>query len=121
MQLGNVPSPEKLAAYSRATSSTKHHIQFSPGSIDCITGCLVALKCLVACLFFDESQQPTCPHSRHSRKCTHVSPIFRHSSQPFVCGRTSLMWLMCEQPLLMTWPPAPVLAGCWHEISAVAA
>src|SRR2546430_15740722 len=36
----------------------------------------------VACLFFDSSQQPTCPQVRHSRRCTQVSPILRHSSQP---------------------------------------
>ena len=30
-----------------------------------MSGCLLRWKCLVACLFFDESQQPTWPHSRH--------------------------------------------------------
>ena len=30
----------------------------------------------------DESQQPTCPQSRHSRRCTQVPPSRRHSSQP---------------------------------------
>jgi hypothetical protein len=39
-------------------------------------------------LFFDESQHPTCPHERHIRKWTHVSPDFKHSSQPFVFGFT---------------------------------
>jgi hypothetical protein len=33
-------------------------------------------------LFFDESQQRTPPHVMHVRRCTHVSPIFRQSSQP---------------------------------------
>src|SRR5665213_3631937 len=47
-----------------------------------MTGCFVAWKCLVACLFLDESQQPTCPQFRHSRRCTQVSPISRHSLQP---------------------------------------
>src|SRR6185312_8613527 len=47
-----------------------------------MTGCFVAWKCLVACLFLDESQQPTWPQSRHSRRCTQVSPISRHSLQP---------------------------------------
>ena len=27
-------------------------------------------KCLVACLFFDESQQPTWPHTRHDARGT---------------------------------------------------
>jgi hypothetical protein len=52
-------------------------------------GCRVALKCLVACLFLLESQQPTCPQLRHSRKCTHVSPVRRQSSQPGALGVTS--------------------------------
>ena len=52
-------------------------------------GCCVLWKCLVACLFFDESQQPTWPQVRQSRKWTQVSPIFRHSSQPWVFGLTS--------------------------------
>src|ERR1700733_15071639 len=47
-----------------------------------MTGCLVAWKCFVACLFLDESQQPTWPQFRHSRRCTQVSPISRHSLQP---------------------------------------
>src|SRR5665213_4041437 len=47
-----------------------------------MTGCFVAWKCLVACLFLDESQQPTCPQFRHSRRCTQVSPSSRHSLQP---------------------------------------
>jgi hypothetical protein len=52
-------------------------------------GCRVALKCFVACLFLLESQQPTCPQLRHSRKCTHVSPVRKQSSQPGALGVTS--------------------------------
>src|SRR5579864_9677799 len=58
-------------------------------------GCLVWWKCFVACLFFESSQQPTWPHVRHSRRCTHVSPIARHSSQPVLFGssvRTKFRW-----------------------------
>src|SRR4051812_18457476 len=51
-------------------------------------GCRVEWKCFVACLFFESSQQPTCPHSRQSRRCTQVSPVLRHSSQPSVFGRS---------------------------------
>src|SRR5689334_20748550 len=58
-------------------------------------GCRVAWKCFVACLFFDESQHPTCPHSRHIRRCTHRSPIWRHSSHPFVLGFTLWIWSRC--------------------------
>src|SRR6266849_3703024 len=55
-------------------------------------GWTVAWKCLVACLFLDESQQPTCPHSRQRRRWTHVSPILKQSSQPFALGVTSRIW-----------------------------
>ncbi len=58
-------------------------------------GWLVAWKCLVACLFFEESQQPTCPHSRQRRKCTQVSPVFKQSSHPFALGLTWCMWSRC--------------------------
>src|SRR5262249_31714158 len=82
---------------SMMTWSTKHQAQASPGSIERMIGCLVAWKCLVACLFFDESQQPTWPHERHMRRCTHESPVLRHSSQPRVCGLTSWIWSWCVQ------------------------
>src|SRR5438874_1649729 len=58
-------------------------------------GWFVAWKCLVACLFLEESQQPTCPHSRQRRRCTHVSPVFKQSSQPFALGVTCRIWLRC--------------------------
>src|SRR4029077_7198512 len=64
-------------------------------------GCLTWWKCLVACLFFEESQQPTCPHSRHSRRCTQVSPISRHSLQPLPLGVTFLISFWCVQVLAM--------------------
>src|SRR5262249_35074218 len=60
-------------------------------------GCRVALKCFVACLFLLESQQPTCPQLRQSRKCTHVSPVCKHSSQPCELGATSRIWPRCVQ------------------------
>src|SRR5438477_8760722 len=63
--------------------------------MDCMIGWLVEWKCLVACLFFDWSQQPTWPHDEHIRRCTQVSPIFKHSSQPLVLGLTSLIWSRC--------------------------
>ncbi len=62
-------------------------------------GCFVALKCFVACVFFDESQQPTCPQLRHMRSFTHGSPVLRHSSQPFVLGLTSLRSLRWVQAM----------------------
>src|SRR5437667_347963 len=52
-------------------------------------GCFVSRKCLVACLFFESSQQPTCPHERHNRRCTHSSPVLRQSSQPSAPGITA--------------------------------
>src|SRR4030081_768910 len=57
----------------------------------------VARKCFVACLFFDESQHPTWPQTSHSRRCTQVSPIFRHSSHPFECGRGFRISSRCVQ------------------------
>jgi len=57
----------------------------------------VAWKCLVACLFLDESQHPTCPHDRQSRRCTQVSPVLRHSSQPFLAVCFILIWSRCVQ------------------------
>ena len=36
------------------------------------------------CLFLELSHQPSCPHDKHNLKYIQVSPIFSHSSQPFV-------------------------------------
>src|SRR5712692_4441468 len=55
-------------------------------------GWLVAWKCLVAYLFFESSQQPTCPQVRQRRRCTQVSPVFRQSSHPLALGVTSCIW-----------------------------
>ena len=59
----------------------------------------VAWKCAVACRFGELSQQPTSPQIMHSRRCTHLEPIFRHSEQPSVLdGVTSIsIWSRCEQ------------------------
>src|SRR5437899_11060359 len=55
-------------------------------------------KCLVACLFGELSQQPTCPHVRHRRRCTQLLPMARHSSHPSgVRGFTSRIWSRCLQ------------------------
>src|SRR6266851_1506857 len=55
-------------------------------------GWLVAWKCLVACVFFESSQQPTCPQVRQRRRCTQLSPIFKQSSHPLALGVTSRIW-----------------------------
>src|SRR5690606_32362235 len=58
-----------------------------------MTGWPVAWKCFVACLFFDESQQPTWPQVLHIRRLTQLSPDCRHSSHPSgVPGSTSRIW-----------------------------
>src|SRR5690349_14270892 len=62
-----------------------------------MTGWPLAWKCFVACLFLDESQQPTWPHVRQSRSCTHRSPVARQSSQPFELGVTGRICLICGQ------------------------
>src|SRR5258706_4547038 len=67
-------------------------------------GCLVLWKCFVACRLIESSQQPTCPHSRQSRRCTHSSPLERHSSHPSgvlgwtsrTCARCLHCWAMPE-------------------------
>lgn len=87
----------------------KHHFQFSPGSYDLMTGCPLEWKCFVPCLLIDWSQHPTWPQLKHRRRCTHVDPICKHSSQPSgVLGLTFLttwsrwtqdgplsFWFMC--------------------------
>jgi len=50
-----------------------------------------SLKMLRGVFVLEESQQPTWPQLKHSRKCTQLSPIFRHSSQPLVFGLTRLI------------------------------
>src|SRR5262249_22039319 len=60
-------------------------------------GCRVLWKCLVACLFFELSQQPTWPQVMHSRRWTHRSPIFRQSPQPVELGLTVRIWSTCGQ------------------------
>src|SRR5438876_402265 len=62
-----------------------------------MTGWPLAWKCFVACLFLEESQQPTWPHVRQSRRCTHRSPVARHSSQPSELGVTGRICLTCGQ------------------------
>ena len=71
---------------SSSTSSMKHQLQSSPRSREVMIGWRVAWKCLVACLFLELSQQPTWPQVRHRRRCTQVSPMARHSSQPSPLG-----------------------------------
>jgi len=44
------------------------HFQDSPGSSEAMIGCFRRMESLVACLFFESSQHPTWPHSRHTRK-----------------------------------------------------
>src|SRR5262245_11902163 len=62
----------------------------------------VAWKCFVACLFLEESQQPTWPHVRQRRSCTQSSPLARHSSHPVELGVTGRICLTCGQLLAMT-------------------
>src|SRR5437879_12536303 len=64
-------------------------------------GCLVLWKCFVACLFFEESQHPTCPHSMHSRRCTQVSPIFTQSWQTCTSVLLNLISFQCAQRVVM--------------------
>src|SRR4051794_2478130 len=47
-----------------------------------MSGCAAERACAVACRLGDESQQPTWPHSRQIRRCSHLPPVRRQSSQP---------------------------------------
>src|SRR5471030_131273 len=65
------------------------------------SGCFTAWKCLVACLFLEESQHPTYPHVRQSRRWTQVSPVLRQSSQPFLFVCLILIWSRWRQVSLI--------------------
>ncbi len=54
------------------------------GSKERTTGWPIAWACARAWRFGDESQQPTCPQVKQSRRCSQGEPVRRHSSQP--CG-----------------------------------
>jgi hypothetical protein len=81
-----------------STSSTKHQLQSSPGSNEETIGCAKRPACLRAWRFFESSQHPMWPQVRHSRKCTHVSPVARHSTQPSPEGVTCLTLSRCVHP-----------------------
>src|SRR2546425_12442547 len=55
-------------------------------------GCLLRWKCLVACLFLEESQQPTWPQDMHRRRWTQVSPILMQSSQTVLSVVLIAIW-----------------------------
>src|SRR5258708_8996039 len=90
-----------------------------------MTGWPLAWKCFVACLFLDESQQPTCPHVRQSRRCTQRSPVARHSSQPSelgVTGRICSTWGQVCWVMAVLLPPfgiSPVLPPTSHPEPAI--
>src|ERR1700710_2471663 len=55
-------------------------------------GCPIDLKCAVACLPSELSQQPTWPQVWHIRRCTQRIPNCRHSSQPSTSSGSSRYW-----------------------------
>src|SRR6185312_2346733 len=55
-------------------------------------GCPIDLKCAVACLPSELSQQPMWPQVWHIRRCTHLIPSSRHSSQPATSSGSSRYW-----------------------------
>ena len=87
-----------------------------------------AAACLLACRCGEESQQPTWPQVRHSRRCTQTVPMARQSSQPSVvlgagsggssatCGhsvtRSSSIALTREPTPAPSAAPAPVREPC---------
>src|SRR5262249_29158209 len=79
-----------------------------PGSADAITGCDVAFACLVAWRFGELSQQSVPPHVWQVRRCTHVPPIFTHSSQTrFFACLTDVTASMCAHAPPSLIAPAP--------------
>jgi monovalent cation/hydrogen antiporter len=78
-----------------------------------MTGWPVVRKCAVACRYGLESQQPTVPQVRHSRRCDQTRrPSARHSPQPSgVIGEGSLgpSRTTCSQPRLTP----SILAGVY--------
>ena len=54
-----------------SSSSSKHQDQTSPGSSERMIGWPLACACAVAWRFGESSQQPTFPHSRQIRRCSH--------------------------------------------------
>src|SRR5215468_4919246 len=77
------------------------------------SGCPTARKCRVACLFFDESQQPTCPQLRHNRRCTQVSPILTQSSQTPLSVVVILICFVCLQAFTTLPPRLESCRFCW--------
>ena len=55
----------------------------------------------------EESQHPMWPQVRHSLRCTQVSRICRHSSQPSAEGDTSFIWSRCVQLCIAISPSCP--------------
>ncbi len=83
-------------------------------------GCPVAWKCLVACRLGELSQQPTCPHSTHSRSSTQVPPVARQSWHPGWFALVIRIWSRWVQSSAMggaprgmrvVTSPAPTAAG----------
>ena len=62
----------------------KQYDQSSPRSIEVMIGCVLSRACWEAWRLGEESQQPTLPQLRQTRRCTHWAPIARQSSQPSV-------------------------------------
>ena len=89
----SVPPAARTRPRPRSTSTSP-----SPGSSDRISGWVVARKCAVACLFGESSQQPTCPHTRHIRRCTQREPSRRSRGRRRPRRRpTSPSWSRCVQ------------------------
>src|SRR5689334_14733820 len=76
-----------------------------------INGWCDDLKCFVACLFFEESQQPTCPQERQSRRWIQVSPNFTQSSQTCFSVVRNLIWSVCLQFMAFSSGPQFLLGG----------
>src|SRR5580658_10564283 len=90
-----------------ANESTYHQIQRPPGSIERISGYPIRWKCFLACLFLDESQQPTCPQERHIRKWSQLSPTLMQSSQTCSSVLVILISVKCVHAAFDITAPRP--------------
>src|SRR5437016_479440 len=79
-------------------------------------GWLLARECLDAWRFGEESQHPTFPQLRQTRRCTQLAPTARHSSQPSTrSGLATAIVSRCVQIAIRSPLSAGALGGARVE------
>ena len=87
--------PDRLGPPRRSRLALAGRVAPKPAAVQLESASCLRQRC------GEESQQPTCPQVRHRRKCTHLEPILRRSSQPSALGVTSR-----------------IISRCWSTISS---